>query len=56
MGGGPSEFFGSKILAKSDFFGSMKDAGIVLGREKKTGIFLGCEKGTKGFFGHAIKS
>ena len=28
-------FFGSEILAKSDFFGSMKDAGILLGREKK---------------------
>ena len=25
-GGGPSDFFGSEILAKSDFFGSMKDA------------------------------
>ena len=44
-------FFGSEILAKSDFLGSMKDAGIFLGREKKNrGIFLGCEKSTKGFF------
>ena len=33
-GGGPSDFFGSEILAKSNFFGSMKDAGTVLGREK----------------------
>ena len=24
-GGGPKEFFGSEILAKRDFFGSMKD-------------------------------
>ena len=40
-GGGPSDIFGSEILAKGDFFGSMKDAGIFLGREKRT----------KGFFG-----
>ena len=33
-GGGPSDFFGSEILAKNNFFGSMKDAGTVLGREK----------------------
>ena len=39
-GGGPSDFFGSEILAQSDIFGSMKDAGI----------FLGSEKTTKGFF------
>ena len=31
--GGPNDFFGSEILAKSDFIGSMKDAGIFLGRE-----------------------
>ena len=40
-GGGPKDFFGSEILAKRDFFGSMKDAGIFLGRENNTGIFLG---------------
>ena len=40
-GGGPSDIFGSEILAKGDLFGSMKDAGIFLGREKRT----------KGFFG-----
>ena len=52
-GVGPSDFFGSEILLKSDFFGSMKDAGIVLGHEKKKtrGICLGCEKRTKVFFG-----
>ena len=38
-GGGPSDFFGSEILAQSDFFGSLKEARIFLGREKKTGIF-----------------
>ena len=32
--GGPRDFFGSEILAKSDFIGSMKDAGIFLGRKK----------------------
>ena len=40
-GGGPKWFFWSEILAKSDFFESMKDVGI----------FLGCEKRSKGFFG-----
>ena len=46
-----SDFFGSEILAKNDFLGSMKDAGIFLGCEKKPeGIFLGCTKMTKGFF------
>ena len=44
-GGGPSDFFGSEILAKSKFFGSMKDAGIFLGREKKNQRdFLGLRK------------
>ena len=32
---GPSDFFGSEILPQSDYFGSMKDAGIVLGHKKK---------------------
>ena len=40
-GGGPKDFFGSDILAKRDFFGSMKDAGIFLDRENNTGIFFG---------------
>ena len=40
-GGGPKDFFGSDILAKRDFFGSMKDAGIFLSRENNTGMFLG---------------
>ena len=40
-GGGLSDFFGSEILAKSDFFGSLKD-----GR-----IFLGCENKQRDFFG-----
>ena len=38
--GGPKDFFGSEILTKRDFLGSMKDVGIFLGCEK-TGIFLG---------------
>ena len=33
--GGPSDSFGSEILAKSDFLGSMKDARIFLGLQKK---------------------
>ena len=40
-GGGPKDFFGSDILAKRDFFGSMKDTGIFCGRENNRGIFLG---------------
>ena len=42
--GGPSDFLGSEILAKSDFFGSTKDAGIFLGREKKPEGFFVCAK------------
>ena len=45
MMGGPSDFFGSEILAKGNFFGSMKDAKI----------FWGHEKITEGFFGFAKK-
>ena len=40
-GGGPKDFFGSDILAKRDFFGSMKDARIFGSRENNAGIFLG---------------
>ena len=49
-GGGPSDFFGSEILAQSDFFGSMKHAKIFWGHEKNRGIFWGCKTRTKGFF------
>ena len=50
-GGGPSDIFGSEILAKSDFFGSMKDPGRFLGREKKTteGYFWVAKKGLRDF-------
>ena len=41
VGGCPKDFFGSHILAKRDFFGSMKGAGIFLGRENNGGIFFG---------------
>ena len=40
-GGFAKDFSGSDILAKRDFFGSMKDAGIFWGRENNAGIFLG---------------
>ena len=54
MTGGASDFFWSEILAKSDFFQSMKDAGIFLGHEKNSGMFLGHKKAlsapSKGFF------
>ena len=50
-GGGPSDFFGSEILAKSDFLGSIKDTGIFLGRgKKKKQEFLGvAKKGLRDF-------
>ena len=45
-GGSPRDFFwGSEILAKSDLFGSIKDAGIFLGsRKKRQRDFLGLQK------------
>ena len=43
-GRGSSDFFGSKILAKSDFLGSMKEAGIFIGPEKTEGIFWVAKK------------
>ena len=48
---GLSDFLGSEILAKSDFFGSMKDAGIFWGREKKNKDFFGLRKKDQGIFG-----
>ena len=51
-GGGLSDYFGSEILAKSDFFVSMKDAGIFFWVAKnRQRDFLGCEKTTKRCFG-----
>ena len=40
-GVGPSDFFGSEILAKGNFFGSMKDAGIFfwVAKEKRRDFF-----------------
>ena len=34
------DFFGSEILAKGDFFGSVKNAGFFRGHEKKTQGFV----------------
>ena len=45
----------SEILAKSDFFGSMKDIWIILGREKKVrGNFWGMLKKVVIFLGRQI--
>ena len=44
-------FFGSEILAQCDFFGSMKDARIFLGREKKEGFFGVAKKRPRDFLG-----
>ena len=49
MGGGGSELF---FLAKGDFSGSMKDAGIVwVAKKKKTEGFFGLQKKNRDFFG-----
>ena len=41
-GGGPRDFFGPEILAKSDFFGSIDERRRdFLGREEKQGDFFG---------------
>ena len=50
-GGGPSDFLGFEILAQSDFFGSMKDAGNFLGRKEKQRDFFGYAKKSSDFFG-----
>ena len=56
MTGDPSDFFGSEILAKVDFLGSMKDTGISLGRKKKTEGFFGvAKKELRDLFGYAKK-
>ena len=53
----PSDFLGSEILAQTNFFGSMKDAGIFLGRKKNQKDFLGLrKKGLRDFLGYAKKS
>ena len=47
MGGGGGFrviFLGLKFWPKVIFFGSMKDAGIFMGREKKTEGFFGLRK------------
>ena len=52
--GSPSDIFGPEILVKSDFWGgSVKNAGIFLGREKNRVIFWVAKKGLRDFFGYA---
>ena len=55
MTGGPSDFLGSEILAQNDFFGSMKYAGIFLGRKKKQRDFFGLRKKDQGIFLSMLK-
>ena len=51
-GGGPRDFFGSKILAKSDFFWVMKKNRDFFGFQKRTkGFFWGMLKKSSDFFG-----
>ena len=56
-GGGPSNFFGSEILAKKIFFWVYeRHWDFLRSRKKKTARdFWGCEKKTKGFWGYARK-
>ena len=50
-------FLRFEILAKSDFLGSMKDAGILLDHEKKPEEYFGIpKKGLRDFCGYAKKS
>ena len=52
-----SDIFGFDILAKSDYFGSMKNVGNILARRKKTERFFGvAKKGQKDFLGYTKKS
>ena len=48
--GGPKDSFWSDILAKRDFLGSMKDAGIHLGSRKQHRDFFGSRKQHRDFF------
>ena len=49
-GGCPSDFFGSEILAQSDFFGVYERCRDLYGSAKKPeGFFGGCEKGLRDF-------
>ena len=51
-----THFFGSEILATGDLFGSVKDAGIFLGRKKNGGVFWVAKKElTKGIFWGMLK-
>ena len=54
--GGGSDFFGSESLAKSDFFWSIKDTGIFLGREQKQGFLGVVKKALRDSVGYAKKS
>ena len=56
-GGGASDFFGSEILAKSAFLGSMNNAGIFFGSPKNIEGFFGVlKKGLRDFLAYAKKS
>ena len=59
MTGGPSDFFGSEILDKSDFWGSMKGARILFflgggGGRLKTERFFGVGKKVVRFFSSEV--
>ena len=49
--GDPSDFFGSDVLAKKDFLGSMKDARIFGVVTKTEGFFGVVKKGLRDFSG-----
>ena len=55
--GGPSDFFGSDILAKSDFFWVYERRRDFFGSRRRTeGFFWLAKKGLRDFFGYAIES
>ena len=57
-GGGPSDFFGSKILVQSEFFVWVYEiCRDFFGLQKNTeGVFWVADKGLRDFFGYAKKS
>ena len=55
-GGGPSDFFGSEILAQRDFFWVYERCQYIFGSQKKPeGFFWVAKKGHGDFFGYAKK-
>ena len=55
MTGSPTDFWGSEILAKSDFLGVYERCKDSFGSRKKGGFFCVAKKGIRDFLGYAKK-